>query len=487
MSRRNSTIRTLVPLISILGGLFTLQAVARESEPSPELLTDGASRGAALRRNQGSFGVLSDVHFNPFYDSSLVDKLADTPPERWNSVFETSSVTQTSTSRTDTNYPLFKSTLRSMATRARQFDYVLFVGDLLAHDFQDSFERYATDHSPLAYRRFVLKTMRYVAQSLRATFPRIPIITTLGNNDTFCDDYSIEPAGEFLYDTKETIASLVGDGNALASYPELGAYVVAHPKIQNHYFMVFDNLYFALQYRNSCGLSFTDPAQSLLLWVEATLYRMKRTHASVTIVAHVPLGINAYSSTGICTNKSSANPYLTTTNGTTLLGILGRYPDQIEAIFAGHSHMDDFRVLSNGAEQPYAFQRIVPSISPFFGNNPSYQIYSYERTSGTLANYQTFCLGAAQGTGAAAWAQEYDFAKAYGIGSLTAENQKALADKIVNDPAVREQYIKYFTGGANSTTISDKNWLAFACAQTRLDATSFYACLCKSPKPTEVR
>lgn len=42
----------------------------------------------------GFFGALSDIHFNPFYDPALVDRLAAAEPSAWDGIFKTSSITE---------------------------------------------------------------------------------------------------------------------------------------------------------------------------------------------------------------------------------------------------------------------------------------------------------------------------------------------------------------------------------------------------------
>lgn len=109
---------------------------------------------------------------------------------------------------------------------------------------------------------------------------------------------------------------------------------------------------------------------------------MKRENATATLVMHIPSGIDAYSSTRACGFSSSPVPYFAAGSGDALANILQRYPDQVRAIFTGHSHMDDFRVLSDSGGKPFAYERVIPSVTPFFRNNPGYQIYSYERATG---------------------------------------------------------------------------------------------------------
>lgn len=452
----------------------TAKAQATESVP-PDISVIARSEG------QGLFGVLSDIHFDPFYDPSLVDKLAASAPSDWDSIFATSSITAPSSAGNDTNYPLFSSALDSIARYEPLFDYLLVPGDLLSHDFQQNYDMYASDKSETAYKNFVIKTTQYITSSLKSRFPDIPIITTLGNNDSFCGDYMIEPAAGYLYDTATTMAGLTGNQVEFASYRELGVYLTPHPKTPRHYFVVLDNVFFSIKYNNSCGQSSPDPSQALLLWLKATLYRLQRENATATLILHVPSGINAYSSTNSCGGWGSPTPYLTSSVDQIFLSIIKQYSEQVTVIFTGHSHMDDYRVFEDDSGHPYAFQRIVPSISPIFDNNPSYQIYSYDRSNGSLVDAITLTYTGTT-TNPNPWALTYDFMQEYQVGALTAKDVKNLAKKITTDEGIRASFIKNYTGGANSGTITDNNWPAFACAITNTDQQSFTDCYCSKSK-----
>ncbi|QUP56409.1 hypothetical protein GO998_22220 (plasmid) [Ralstonia syzygii] len=472
MNKPGRTRRFLAALaLSLACAMFPALAGAQAAQP-PDLPSAGTAQ------NPGFFGALSDIHFNPFYDPSLVDKLAAAEPSAWDGIFKTSSITEPAGPGYDTNYPLLKATLDAIAPQARKLDYVILPGDFLTHDFRENYMQYASDTSDAAYRSFVLKTIRYVAMGLKAQFPNVPVIATLGNNDSFCGDYQIEPSSAFLYDLTATMTDAAGSRAGFSAYPELGAYVIPHPRTPRHYFVVLENTFLSAKYRNTCGLSNINPSQAVLLWLEATLYRMKRENATVTLVMHIPSGIDAYSSTRTCRFSSPPVPYFSTANGDALTNILQRYPDQIRVIFTGHSHMDDFRVLPGIDGKPFAYERVIPSISPLFGNNPGYQLYSYERTTGTPVSYWARTYATADSSNTRTWQWEYEFRQAYNVGELSPDTLNTLAATIAKDPATRAKFMAFYTGGANSGTITNQNWPAFACALTNLSAKTFSTCFC---------
>src|ERR1039458_2240015 len=50
--------------------------------------------------------LLSDIHFNPFYDPKIVPTLMSSDVSQWEGIFKGSTVLQPSTYGADTNYPL---------------------------------------------------------------------------------------------------------------------------------------------------------------------------------------------------------------------------------------------------------------------------------------------------------------------------------------------------------------------------------------------
>ena len=58
--------------------------------------------------------VFSDVHFNPFYDTTIFDSLVAADASQWESIFASSSISEPSIWGEDSNYPLFALALSSI-------------------------------------------------------------------------------------------------------------------------------------------------------------------------------------------------------------------------------------------------------------------------------------------------------------------------------------------------------------------------------------
>jgi sphingomyelin phosphodiesterase acid-like 3 len=165
---------------------------------------------------QPDFGVilsLADFHFDPFYDPKLFHELVQSPPSEWTRIFDSSQVSGYGEYGKDSNYNLVVSALNHAARVAPKAEFILLAGDWLAHGFSDSYYQYAGSHDPRGLHEFIDKTITFLTQRIREQFPDIPIYPALGNEDSYCGDYQLQPKGEFLRRTADTWKGLLHNGN----------------------------------------------------------------------------------------------------------------------------------------------------------------------------------------------------------------------------------------------------------------------------------
>ena len=151
--------------------------------------------------------------------------------------------------------------------------------------------------------------------------------------------------------------------------------------------------------------------------------------------------------------------------------------------------MDDFRVIRLDDEPaPALLCKIAPAISPIFGNNPGYQVYQYDRRTGTLRNYQTYYLTNLADVGQpltpapGRWAFEYDFREAYGYPELSAQTVARLSVALVADTTARQRYTKYY--GVNAAPeFTDQTFAIYRCAIGNITSAEFLTCVSGVPKP----
>jgi hypothetical protein len=458
---RMSAIRAIT---AAAAGLFALAAHPCAGAHLP--FTPGAGQGVFLH--------VSDVHFNPFADPTIVRRLIAAPMEQWAAIFRGSKNTPFWIKNQDTTFPLFTSMLA--AAKGPAYDYVLSTGDTLSHDFKDEFKKAGgTDGE---YAGFVIKTMRFVDRMLQQNFSGVPLISALGNNDSTCDDYELAPNDPMLAPVGRGLRVVARNPQALQDYEMGGSYAVPHPKVPKHDMVVLSDVFLSAKYRDKCG-RIADPGSAELAWLEWTLYRAKLSGKTVSLVMHIPPGIDSYKSSGnVCPREVTS--MWQDAHVRRFLALVGRYKDQLRIGFAGHTHMDDFRAIADADGTPLLGMRITPAVTPLFGNNPAFTVLLYSRTDASIADYATFYLAnlANVGQGVAAdWKLEYTFKDAYQAPGYDAASLLALAKRIKSDDAVRSTFMRYYPASGQSA-MTPANWSAYACAQITITADAFESCAC---------
>src|SRR5208337_4045032 len=153
--------------------------------------------------------LLSDIHFEPFWDPAKVPQLAAAPVSEWRAILAVppssdqpqrfAALQQSCHARgVDTSFALFESSLKAMHSHAADAKFVIVSGDLLTHAFQCKYKTLIPQSTPADYRAFVEKTLDYVIGELYGAFPNVPVYVALGNNDSDCGDYRLDAHSEFL-------------------------------------------------------------------------------------------------------------------------------------------------------------------------------------------------------------------------------------------------------------------------------------------------
>lgn len=413
----------------------------------------------------GQFLALSDVHFDPFADAAIVPRLLAAEAEEWPAIFAASKPAPPVGAGSDTNYALFESTLRKAASAGGRdgYDFVLVTGDLLRHDFETTFAQFGGS-DPRKLQAFAAKTVAYVNRAIERRFRGAPLIEALGNNDNDCGDYQPRPGSPLLAAIARSLPALAADAQAARDFAVGGNYAVRHPKVANHRFLVLDSVYWSTRYKDACGTAGGDPGSAQLAWLEWQLFRARLAGETLSLVMHIPPGFNPYESTA-----AKPAPFWVDTYRDRFLALVADYAPVLVAGYAGHTHMDDFRVVAtaSGGALPI---RVAPSVTPLFGNNPSFAVMRYGRADARPLDYTAYAL---QG---GAWRREYAFSKAYGYPAYSAANLAALSGAIRTGGAARASYARFYASGAKSP-ITDANASIYACAQTEMLPAGFAVCL----------
>jgi sphingomyelin phosphodiesterase acid-like 3 len=430
---------------------------------------------------QGLFLIITDIHFDPFADPALVDRLTAAEVDAWPGIFE-SGQQAFAQYGSDANYPLMISALDAARELLPRPDFVLYAGDYLVHGFETKFDAHAGG-GPEAFADFVVKTMTFASEQLQEAFPQTPVYGTLGNDDAICGNYMVAPAQRFLAAVGGLWAGRSAHPEAFADFGIGGFYVVPHPTVRDRDLIVLNTVLWSTNYENRCNPAAGDPGAAQLAWLEWTLYRTKLGGRTASLLFHVPPGIDSYGSahgSGSC--RANVTSFLKQAYEGPFLALLERYRDILQNAYAGHTHMDDFRVVAGGGE-PILLTHITPAISPIYQNNPGFGVVLYDRTSGDLLDYATVYLTNLAAAGRhepAKWATEYTFRDAYGYSAYDPGTALQLAQSIKHDAAVRDDYVTFYpvTTASAKPPIDQANWRAYACAQTEFTAEAFAACYC---------
>ena len=442
-----------------------------------------------VAEDQGLFLIITDIHFHPFADPGLVKALASAPVEQWQSILSGSSQTGFAQYGTNTNYPLLQSVLSAAQqvaeSRGAPYDFVLKPGDYLSHRFNSDFERHLGGGEQ-ALQDFVIKTMQFVSAMLEQKL-QVPIYGALGNTDAICGNYMIAPDSAMLPAVGATWGVLADQPTAFESFSIGGSYALPHPVVPDHTLIVLNNIFWSTRYVDRCGEHDVDPGMALMAWLEWQLYRARLSDRKVSLVMHIPPGIDAHHTSRRGSCQGNVTPFWHEVYTERFLALAKSYRDILRDSYAGHMHMDDFRVLADDEGEAFLLTHVTPAVSPIYRNNPAFATVRYDRTTGDLLDYATYYLPNLAGAGEgeeAKWALEYDFGAAYDFDAYDPASLQSLAEQIQSDESVRAKYRAFYAVETSAeSSITDQNWRLYACAQTALTVESFEACTCDGGQP----
>ena len=440
----------------------------------------------AVAEPTGRFAVVSDIHFDPFDPPDITRRLADAEPADWAAILDTIKTQAVSGYGSDTNHALFRSALAAVAEVAADADFVIVPGDFLAHGFQKkAAAALGVSSGSDAVADLAEKTTNYVAGALRAALPDKPLILALGNDDAACGDYELTPGGPFLAATAETIRDMLGpealDPDFDTTYSDGGYYAVGHPTLPGTTVLVVNDVLWSERYRDACSDRGDDAGARMLDWLEQHLERAQAADERIWLVRHIPAGIDAYSTLhskgGTC--ASQVVPYLRQPYANWFAALMRKYAWIVQVSLAGHIHHDTYRLWTGADGAALGVDKVVPAISPVFGQNPGFQVFDYDTGSGTLADFETWYLtnlAAASLETPGDWKREYVFTEAYWQPDYSVGSVAAVWRSLVEGDAMRETFARLYPVGHGE--ISPDDLPAYVCAIGHIDRPGFTACHC---------
>jgi hypothetical protein len=489
--------------------------------------------------------TISDLHFNPLYDASLYPQLVGAlpassqnawDPNSWLNIYKTSTVMIPSMAGTDTNFPLLELALASVhqnmptTTSGTLNTVVLFTGDMLGHNIEQS---YCQDYlkgqgiaSPAAaqvgacivsqratIQAFITAAFTFVAAQIQAAVGGVPVLYAPGNIDTYdqnldAGDHPCKPApavpncdvgpdSAFLANTAAPVWNYLlpndtNPANGLADTAD-ASFSTTYPS-GGYYFAELFGKKLRVIVLNSNSFVEGSPtwsgAGAELSWLSQQLQAAQTAGEKVWILMHVPPGVNSQYTAQVAAvpsevNEDDVSMMWDATLQQSFLSILQQYSGEVTMMLAGHTHMDEFRILSSSGASVGVLEQL-PGISPCFGNNPAYKVITVAQRTLTPVDYQSFDydLGAMP----SAFGSLYRFSAVYGANPQNplASSLQSLYPKLNSNLRDQDDYTLLYSSGSTAVNpityypwnpINDVNWPIFGCTIGKTDLTSYVNCV----------
>jgi sphingomyelin phosphodiesterase acid-like 3 len=460
--------------------------------------------GVAASSEVGAL-MVSDIHFDPFHDPGKAKLLEAVPVSGWAAILRAPDAgdqsvafaalqTKCHARGVDTPYALLRSSLEAMQKQAPGTRFITVTGDLIAHAYPC---RYKALVGGADYEAFVTKTITFVTQELREAFPGVPVYVSLGNNDSGCADYRLDAGGDFLKDTAAAMTDgLPADarGEAAREYAVGGYYSSPMDPAKKARVIVLNDIYWSPKYETCAGSEDAAPGKAELVWLQHQLIAAHDAGERVWVMGHIPMGVNAFSTVKKMTDVCANEPAEMFLESDPLVALLLQYADVVRLGLFAHTHMDEMRLITSdgvaggmvgGVAAGYKIPvKLVPSISPVDGNNPSFTVAQVDTGTADLKDYRV--VVASNQTGVeAVWSEEYDYARTFHEPDFSAASVAGLVAGFKDDKKAQKDasaaYIRHYFKGDMSQELAPF-WGQYACSMDELTSKEYAGCVCAQYK-----
>jgi len=445
--------------------------------------------------------MISDVHFDPLNDPNKAGQLVDTPATQWQSILAAppSPDQQAAFAElqhicrakgVDTSFDLFHSSLQAMHAKESDAKFITVSGDLMAHAFMCRYKTLFPSASPADYQAFVVKTLSFVVGQLRSTFPGIPVYVALGNNDSNCGDYQLDGDSDFL----SQVGKIIADG-----FPEkdrervqkefaVGGYydIPMVEPMHDTRLIVVDDVFLSPRYTTCGGKPDSSAAEKQTSWLTQQLVQARQMKQRVWVMGHIPPGVDPYTTVGKIRNVCGGQSPAMFLSSDSLSNQLIAGGDVVKLGLFGHTHMDELRLMEpehKGTDAPSKERvpiKLVSSISPVDGNNPSFTIAHVNPATAVLEDYEVIAASNQTGIGTN-WDREYDFDQTYHANQFSPSTLNKLVSGFKKDHAAKdpesEAFLRSYLVGDRSTVLRPF-WPEYTCALDNHTAEAFSKCVC---------
>jgi hypothetical protein len=310
----------------------------------------------------------------------------------------------------------------------------------------------------------------------------------VGNSDSYSGygpnalDSTLSADNSFLSDTAELfytkfLNSTVNHQEFLTTFSNAG-YYSAEPAGTNMIVIGLNTIMFSPLVSPAPGANDSIVAAELD-WLDSRLASAKAADKKVWLLMHAPPGADIgttaepanVDSTG---HIASATMMWNPDYQARFLQILSKYPGITTLMLAGHTHVDEYRILPSSE-----VVEITPAIAPYFGNNPAYKVFTFSYDTYKPTDYRSLNYDLA--TMPVKFNSYYTFSAAYSMQGPLEDSLVQLFPALATDNAKQAFYREHYYSGHNaSNPITDANWPVYWSGigemdqQELIDAVNFY-------------
>jgi len=327
-------------------------------------------------------------------------------------------------------------------------NFIVYGGDLAAHG---------------GTRENTITSVTQVIQGTRATFPGVPILFTLGNNDCYPRYVVNSSFAEWLPTLGNLLSDIFPDQTTKDTFIKFGYYAYAispHLTILSLNTILYSPSYAAYP---SNDTKQTDSFN----WLVAQLDQAKLTSTKIYIIGHIPPSSIEYEDE-VQWHPEYIEAYFK---------LVSMYPSTILGQFFAHTHRDDFKIYDEPGQQPMSIL-ICPSISPNSYTNPAWRVYFANSTSHQLMDYiEYYADFLAPRADKLVWEFEYDFDAAYNQTGVSTSSLQDLFRKLRQDPQL------FFMWRGRYESQFSKERYKFLCAMAHPVRADYLRCIDTPNKP----
>lgn len=324
-----------------------------------------------------AFIAISDIHFDPFIGCHFQKScqtfalLVNNPVTKWETILSKNpgQMTGRLLLGMDSNLELLNRTLATLMLQLKQTKagFIVHTGDLIAHNMESNYQRYFKSRQ--GYQAFVHKLFQYLQAKLQSAAGKVPVYFVMGNNDGYRGDYISNAGGAFFKDLANDWEGLKQKNNEnsrlLAKSGNYSVEVAPNWRL----IMLNTNLF----YKKTKGKLKSVYAHESMQWLSKQLEMAYKLKQHVLMFYHIPYGVIPSKR---FMNQETAALWDGDINHK-FYDLVTIYRTQIKGLIHGHIHREAFMALHTNTTAPLP-QHLVSSVSPIFGNIPTFKIFHYK-------------------------------------------------------------------------------------------------------------